>query len=292
MSFSDTPGSSLLDHLDALRETLLWALGSVILLAVPGIIFAPDLLLCYVNFVCPPGMEMHYFTPFEPLIVQMELGLLLGTFAAAPIILYKVGQFVAPGLYAHEKRWGFLFLMVSLVLLLAGAVTGLLAVVPIVMQFSGTFAADGLKPIIGLAAFLRLAGLMAAGFALVFELPAVLLLAIRFRLVSVEFLRKKRPFVIAGLFIVAAFLTPPDIVSQLLMGLPGWLLFELTLFIGARIVPPEKKVEEEEDRIVRTNLQVDKTLPAGGADEECEEPFVDDSPYRQAGRKKRRIRHL
>ena len=293
MSLSNTSGgNSLLDHLDALRETLLWCFGGVILASIPGIIFAPDLLLGYVRFVCPPGMEMHYFTPFEPLIVQMELGLLLGAFCASPLILYKLGQFVAPGLYAHERRWGAFFLLSSLALLLSGAAVGLLAVVPIVMQFSGTFAADGLKPVIGLAAFLRLAGLMAAGFALVFEFPALLLLAIRFRLVSVEFLRSKRPFVIAGLFVVAAFLTPPDIVSQLLMGLPGWILFEVTLLIGAKIVPPEEKEEEEVyTPASRSECCSSSTEEPDGEDDESSS-WVDDSPYRQAGRKKRRIRPL
>ena len=290
MSFIHNPGGSLLDHLDALRETLLWSLGSVILFAVPGIIFAPELLLHYVKFVCPPGMEMHYFTPFEPLIVELELGLLLGVFCAMPVILYKLSQFIAPGLYAQEKRWGLLFLLVSLFLLLSGALVGLLCVIPIVMQFSGTFAADGLKPIIGLAAILRLSGLLAAGFALVFELPAVLLLAIRFRLVSVEFLRRKRPYVITGLFIAAAILTPPDIISQLLMVLPGWILFELTLLIGARIVPPENKEEEvfsyTEPQTVYSNS--DNVYAAA----EDTTAFTDDAPYRQAGRKKRRIRHV
>lgn len=294
MELPNNSGGSLLDHLDALRTTLLWCLGSVVLFAVPGIIFAPELLLRYVKYVCPPGMEMHYFTPFEPLIVQLELGLLLGVFCSMPVILYKLSQFVAPGLYAHEKRWGMLFILVSLLLSLIGAAIGLLAVVPIVMQFSGTFAADGLKPIIGLAAFLRLSGLLAAGFALVFELPAILLLAIRLRLVSVEFLRNKRPFVITGLFIVAAILTPPDIVSQLLMGLPGWILFELTLLIGAKITPPP----EEEEEPAPTALPPEYALndsEDGSEEQESEEspaPFVDDSPYRQASRKKRRIRHL
>ncbi|MBR2874116.1 MAG: twin-arginine translocase subunit TatC [Lentisphaeria bacterium] len=290
MSLSDLSGGSLLDHLDALRGTLLWCLGSVILFAVPGIIFAPELLLRYVKFVCPPGMEMHYFTPFEPLIVELELGLLLGVFCAMPVILYKLSQFIAPGLYTHEKRWGLLFLLVSLFLLLSGALVGLLCVIPIVMQFSGTFAADGLKPIIGLAAFLRLSGLLAAGFALVFELPAVLLLAIRFRLVSVEFLRRKRPYVITGLFIAAAVLTPPDIVSQLLMGLPGWILFELTLLIGARIVPPEKEEEEVSSYTEPQTVYSDSENAYAAAEDSA--AFTDDAPYRQAGRKKRRIRHL
>ena len=297
MNFSDSSGASLLDHLDALRGTLLWCLGSVVVFAVPGIIFAPELLVRYVKFVCPPGMEMHYFTPFEPFIVELELGLLLGAFCALPVTLYKAGQFIAPGLYSHEKKWAFRFILVSLVLMLTGAAVALGAVVPIVMQFSGTFAADGLKPIIGLAAFLRLSGLLAAGFALVFELPAVLLLAIRFGIVSVETLRRKRPFIVVTLFVTAAFLTPPDIVSQLLMGLPGWILFELTLIIGKKIAPREEEKQEavlHRDPVAFSSVPAsveESTLTVSEAEHE-EDSYIDDTPYRQAGRKKRRIRHL
>ena len=297
MNFSDSSGASLLDHLDALRGTLLWCLGSVVVFAVPGLIFAPELLVRYVKFVCPPGMEMHYFTPFEPFIVELELGLLLGAFCALPVTLYKAGQFIAPGLYSHEKKWAFRFIFVSLVLMLTGAAVALGAVVPIVMQFSGTFAADGLKPIIGLAAFLRLSGLLAAGFALVFELPAVLLLAIRFGIVSVETLRRKRPFIVVTLFVTAAFLTPPDIVSQLLMGLPGWILFELTLIIGKKIAPREDEKQEEvlhRDPVAFSSVPAsveESTLAVSEAEHE-EDSYIDDTPYRQAGRKKRRIRHL
>ena len=296
MNFSDSSGPSLLDHLDALRGTLLWCLGSVILFSIPGIIVAPELLVRYVKFVCPPGMEMHYFTPFEPLIVELELGLLLGAFCALPVTLYKAGQFIAPGLYTHEKKWAFYFIGFSLILMLMGAALALIAVVPIVMHFSGTFAADGLKPIIGLAAFLRLSGLLAAGFALVFELPAVLLLAIRFGIVSVETLRRKRPFIVVTLFVTAAFLTPPDIVSQLLMGLPGWILFELTLLLGKRIAPREEEKQEETPYRSSSAVPVveyeSESAPAVSAEEDEEYSYIDDTPYRQAGRKKRRIRHL
>ena len=112
--------SSLLEHLDAFRTTLLWCLGTVIFFTVPGMIWAPGLLTRYIKYVCPPGMEMNYFTPFEPLIVELELGLLFGVLAALPVILFKIGEFVSPGLYAHERRWGFFFIAASVCLMSAG----------------------------------------------------------------------------------------------------------------------------------------------------------------------------
>ena len=104
--YDPAENASLLDHLEAFRWTLLWCVAAIGVCAVPGIIFVPELLLKYVRCVCPPGMEMHYFTPFEPLMVQLELGFLTGVVAALPLILFKLGEFAAPGLYRHERRGG------------------------------------------------------------------------------------------------------------------------------------------------------------------------------------------
>ncbi|MBR2373562.1 MAG: twin-arginine translocase subunit TatC [Lentisphaeria bacterium] len=295
---NSTPGTSLLDHLDAFRSTLLWCLGAVVVMSVPGSIFTFPLLMRYVAFVCPPGVELHYFTPFEPLIVQLELGLLTGCVLSLPVILVKLWSFVAPGLYLHEKRWVLFFIISSLVLMSMGVALSLGAVVPIVMNFSGSFAADGLKPVIGLGAFLKMAAMLSAGFAIVFEIPVALLLAIRFGIVRVESLQKHRPLIVVILFVGAALLTPPDIISQLLMGLPGWILFELTLFIGAGIAPRQNREDETEEYPVvlssavtpETVLTEQDTTACRTSDSQLH--YVDDITYRRAARKKRKIRHI
>ena len=283
----------LLDHLEALRWTLLWCLGSTVLLTIPGVFFASPLLMWYVRQVCPEGVALHYFTPLEPLIVELELGLLLGTLASLPVILIKLGEFIAPGLYGNERRWCLFFIVSSLLLMGIGLAVALGAVVPIVMRFSGSYASDGLKPVIGLAGFLRMAGLLAAGFAVIFELPVALLLAIRFGLVRVETLRRRRPLLVVLLFTGAALLTPPDVVSQLLLALPGWLLFEATLLIGDRIAPREERTEESEAPV--PDPPRSGPGPAGGPEVSADgrdSGFTDDADYRRAARKKRRIRPL
>ncbi len=284
----------LLDHLEALRGTLLWCVGAVVLLTIPGMIFASPVLLWYVKQVCPQGMELHYFTPLEPLIVELELGLLLGVLASLPVLLLKLGEFISPGLYGHERRWCVFFLVSSLLLMGIGITVALWAVVPMVMRFSGGYAAEGLRPVIGLAGFLRMAGLLAAGFAVVFELPVALLLAIRFGLVKVETLRRRRPLLVVLLFTGAALLTPPDVVSQLLLALPGWLLFEATLLVGSWIAPREEEEEAGTGAAVPAASEPDP-VAAGDADapeQGASGSFTDDSDYRRAARKKRRIRPL
>ena len=185
-----------------------------------------------------------------------------------------------------------------MILTATGAALALGVVIPIVMQFSNSFAADALQPVIGLAAFLHFSALLAGGFALIFELPVALLLAIRFGVISVETLRSKRPLIIVALFFLAAILTPPDVVSQLLMGVPGWILFELTLLIGSRIALKEEcqgqerflpiaRAERREPEDEEYNTAVSDSAAAVSA-----EPYIDDMIYRSAARKKRKIRPL
>ena len=130
----------------------------------------------------------------------------------------------------------------ALLLALCGAALGFFFVIPQVMIFSMTFATEELQPVIGLGNFLKLVVWMLIGFALVFELPVFLLIPIRAGLLSVATLKKCRCLFVSGIFLVAALLTPPDVISQLALGIPGWLLFELTLLIASRV---QKKNDDD-----------------------------------------------
>ncbi len=110
------------------------------------------------------------------------------------------------------------------------------------MNFSGGFATPELQPILGLANFLNLAGWPMLAFGVMFQAPIVVLLAVRFGVISTESLKKKRPYIMTALLILAAILTPPDVISQIMLAVPTWLLFELGLLLAKRI---EKQTQEE-----------------------------------------------
>ncbi|MBR4570603.1 MAG: twin-arginine translocase subunit TatC, partial [Candidatus Riflebacteria bacterium] len=121
-------------------------------------------------------------------------------------------------------------------------------ILPIIMGFSGSFSNEGIKPIIGLQNFLSLAGWLMLAFGLMFQAPIVVLLAVRFGLTTSEALKEKRPYVIVAILFLSALLTPPDVVSQVLLGIPTWLLFEVGLVIASKIEKTQTKDERQELR--------------------------------------------
>ena len=233
---------SLLEHLEALRLTVWRCILAVGIILVPALYFSSEILAWMIRFICPPGLKLHYFSPFEPLFIQLNLGLAVAVMLASPVILWQFAAFIAPGLYECEKKAVGGLCSFALLLALCGAALGFFFVIPQVMIFSMTFATEELQPVIGLGNFLKLVVWMLIGFALVFELPVFLLIPIRAGLLSVGTLKKCRCLFVSGIFLVAALLTPPDVISQLALGIPGWLLFELTLLIASRV---QKKNDDD-----------------------------------------------
>lgn len=243
MRKNNTGDGSLLEQLEALRGTVWRCVFAVAAALIPALWASGRLLRELIRYSCPPELKLHYFSPFEPLFVQLDLGLVLAVILASPVILWQIGSFIAPGLYPKEKKALGGFCCFALLLALCGAALGFFFVIPQIMAFSLTFSTPELQPVIGLGNFLKLVIWMILGFALVFELPVMLMIPVRAGLVKVETLKRLRYLFVCGIFFVAALLTPPDVVSQLALGIPGWLLFELTLIFASKV---EKSAEDED----------------------------------------------
>lgn len=228
------PNGSIIDQLEALRGVILRSLAGVALTVIPCFFFAPYCLKYMVKVTCPDGVKLHYFTPLEPFFVQLQMGAFLGIAAASWWIFYQIGAFIAPGLYKHERVSVFKFAISSALLFIGGGAFAFYVVLPMVMRFSYSFATSNLQPVIGVGDYLSMMTMVMLGFAVSFQFPVVLVLLAKLGIVKPEMLSKQRPTVITVIFVVAAFLTPPDIVSQLAMALPAWLLFEITLLIIKR----------------------------------------------------------
>ena len=225
---------SFLGHLEALRQALWRGVAAVALCLIPGFFASVPALEWLVRYSCPEGIKLNYFSPMEPLLVQLKLGLILAVIAAMPVILHELARFVTPALYEHERRTCRRVICAAVVLFLAGAAIGLFLVTPLMMRFSAGFASDSLAPVIGIGSFVNLVGLLSLSFGIMFQLPVVMVFLVRFGVVQVSMLRRSRPIAVTLIFILAAILTPPDIVSQLLLGVPTWLLFEVALLIAGR----------------------------------------------------------
>ena len=235
-----------LSHLEALRKMVLEILAIFVLLLIPAWYFAPDF-LGYLQAAASSAaknaggsFDLRYFTLMEPFIVELKSGMLLAFAAGLPLYFWRFWVFLAPALYLKERRFLLIGAIAAWFLFYSGAALGVFGVMPLLVKFSLSFAREGLTPLIGLNNFVGLLMTVVLAFGAMFELPIVLLALLKAGLIELKTLQKQRPLVVVVILILAAFLTPPDVISQLMLGIPAYLLFELTLIVGRFMTLPEK----------------------------------------------------
>ena len=216
---------SLLGHLAALRRALL---------LVPGFLAAPAATRLLVRWAVPERLgALHYFAPLEAFRAQLHVGFVLALAAAWPWVAAQAWEFVRPGLRDDEARALRKWIPLSTLLFLGGALFACAAVMPLAMAFAASFAEPGLAPVIGLGAFLHLAGSLALGFGVMAQTPLALALAAQLGLATADGLRRARPYAVVAILTLSALLTPPDVVSQVLLAVPTLLLYELGIRLAA-----------------------------------------------------------
>jgi len=179
----------------------------------------------------------------EAFFTYLKVAFLSGLILAAPVIIYQFWMFVAPGLYHKEKRLFIPIVFLSTVFFVGGALFGYFIVFPFGFKFFLGFATDTIRPLPSMKEYLGFAAKLLLAFGLVFELPLVITFLARLGLVSVDFLKKNRKYALLLFFVFAAILTPPDVVTQIMMALPLMVLYEISI-IGARIFGKKKSLEE------------------------------------------------
>lgn len=193
--------------------------------------------------VMQTGDNMIFTGLPEAFFTYLKVSFLAGLMLAAPIIIYQFWMFVAPGLYHKEKRLLIPIVFLSSVFFIGGALFGYFVVFPFGFKFFLGFATDAIRPLPSMKEYLAFSAKLLLAFGLVFELPLVITFLARLGLVSVEFLKKNRKYAILLFFVFAAILTPPDVVTQIMMALPLMVLYEISI-IGARIFGKKATLEE------------------------------------------------
>ena len=238
-------GNSLIGHLTALRKTLLRILVMTAVLCPLGYWAAPYVIRFLVRWCLPESAPvLHYFSPMEVFLVQLKLALVLALVAGYPWNIVQIWRFLKPALYRNEQGAFRIWAAGISVLFFSGAAFCIGLILPLLMKFSASFANAQVQPVIGLAAFLDLAGWLVLAFGIMFQAPVLVLIAVRFGIISADSLAAGRPYAVVGILILAALLTPPDIVSQLLLAVPTWLLFELGLLLARRAEKKYSKFNE------------------------------------------------
>ncbi|XOV84070.1 MAG: twin-arginine translocase subunit TatC [bacterium] len=234
-----------LDHLIELRSRILRSLLVVGVLFIPIYYFANPLyewISAPLTAVLPQGSSMIATQVASPFITPFKLAVFAAIFLGVPYLLHQVWAFVSPGLYRHEKKFAVPLLLSSILLFYAGMAFVYYLVFPLVFAFFTTVAPEGVAIMTDINQYLDFVLKMFLAFGIAFEIPIATMLLVWSGIATPEGMAAKRPYVIVGCFIVGMLLTPPDVVSQLLLALPTWILFEVGIFM-ARYV---KKREQSE----------------------------------------------
>lgn len=245
----DSP-ENLLSHLVELRQRLmriLIAVGIAFLALLPwsGELYA--LLARPLLAALPAGGQMIATEVTTPFFVPMKVTLLAALLLALPYVLHQIWGFVAPGLYAHEKRLVGPLVVASTVLFFCGMAFAYFLVFPVVFRFVTGIAPQGVAVMTDIGKYLDFVLTLFVAFGVTFEVPIAVILLARMGVVNVATLRESRPYVIVGAFVIGAILTPPDVISQIMLALPLWLLYEAGVLVAAALERRTARPEAAED---------------------------------------------
>ncbi|MCM2264931.1 MAG: twin-arginine translocase subunit TatC [Desulfuromonadales bacterium] len=237
---------SLMHHLEELRKRVVRA----------GIAWLVAFMICYnyaeqmyllisrpLRDALPAGTKLVFLTATEPFFAYLKIGAFAGLLVALPVIFWQLWGFIAPGLYAHEKRYVIPFVVLSSACFIAGTAFGFIVAFPLMFGFlvqAGT-AGGEVIPMLSMGSYLSLAGQMLLAFGITFELPIVIFFLARIGVVDYAFLSRNRKYALLICFILGAIFSPPDVVSQTVLAVPMFILYEvgiwLAYFFGKKKAP-------------------------------------------------------
>lgn len=228
----------LVAHLTELRDRLLRALLAVLIVFIGLFPFANEIYSFVsepLRALLPAGTSMIATDVASPFLTPFKLTLVAAVFIAIPYVLYQAWSFIAPGMYRHEKRLAIPLLASSVVLFYAGAAFAYYVVFPLVFGFFTSVGPDDIAIMTDINSYLNFVLKLFFAFGISFEIPIAVVIMIAAGITTPEDLARKRPYVIVGCFVFGMLLTPPDVISQALLAVPMWCLFELGIVFGRLI---------------------------------------------------------
>lgn len=252
---------TFISHLVELRDRLLRSLIAI------GIVFAClfpwaselyDVLAYPMMQTLPAGSKMIATGVITPFLIPVKVAAMVAFLIVLPYVLYQAWAFVAPGLYAHEKKLVLPLVIASTVLFLLGIAFCYFFVFGVVFKFVNTIAPASITVAPDIEQYLNFVLTMFLAFGVTFEVPIVLIILARMGLVTVQQLKSARPYFIVGAFVIAAVVTPPDVVSQLLLAIPMCLLYELGLFLARFVAKPREDDEYRSPSDAAMDAELDR----------------------------------
>ncbi|WP_281646082.1 twin-arginine translocase subunit TatC [Parendozoicomonas sp. Alg238-R29] len=243
----------LVQHLLELRNRILKSVAVVVVIFLGLFYFANDI-YAFVSLplraYLPEGASMIATEVASPFLTPFKLTLVVSVFLGIPFVLHQIWAFISPGLYQHEKRLAVPLLISSVLLFYGGAAFAYYVVFPLVFGFFTSVGPEGVTIMTDINRYLDFVLKMFFAFGIAFEIPVATVLLVASGLTTVEDLKKKRPYVVVGCFVVGMLLTPPDVISQSLLALPMWLLFECGIIFSrfAKSSASQREAEKEKEQ--------------------------------------------
>ena len=267
-SSKDDTDQPFISHLIELRDRLL---RIVLVVAVVFLALMPFSNTLFSNLsgpltaILPEGSSMIAIDVASPFLIPFKLTLVLAVFITMPFLLYQIWAFIAPGLYKNERRLVMPLLVSSTVLFYAGAAFAYFVVFPLVFAFFTSTAPEGVSVMTDISRYLDFVLTLFFAFGAAFEVPVVVVVLVWTGMATQESLRQKRPYIIVAAFVLGMLLTPPDIISQTLLAVPVWLLFELGVYFSGWFMSMR-----DSDNDVDGTVDKDKTGNLSEAEMEAE----------------------
>lgn len=256
MAAPDSPPGAIdneqpfLAHLMELRDRLLRMIIAIVLVTVALLPFANPLFSLLAGPLLkhmPENSSMIATAVASPFLIPMKLALILAIFVCVPYLLYQLWGFIAPGLYRHEKRMALPLLVSSTLLFYLGVLFAYFVVFPLIFAFLTATAPEGVQVMTDISNYLDFVLTLTLAFGAAFEVPVATFVLVLLGMTTPAALVEKRPYVIVGAFVIGAILTPPDAVTQTLLAVPMWLLFELGVLMARLFVKRKDETENGEE---------------------------------------------
>ena len=227
-------GQPLVEHLIELRSRLLKIAGIVFVTFIPLLFFANDIYELVsepLRNLLPPGATMIATEVASPFLTPFKLAFVTSFFITIPFILHQIWGFIAPGLYSSEKKFVGPIFLTSVLLFYLGMAFAYFAVFPLVFDFFASVMPKGVSMMTDINRYLDFVLKLFFAFGLAFEIPIATIILVWSGAISLDSIKNKRPYVIVGCFVFGMLLTPPDVISQALLAIPMWFLFEIGIFL-------------------------------------------------------------
>lgn len=282
---AEEQGGTFLSHLIELRDRLLRIVLAVLVLFLALVFFANEIFDYFADplmAALPEGATLINTKPADIVLVPFKLVLLVAFVLALPYVLHQIWAFVAPGLYQNEKRLALPLLVSSVVLFYAGMAFAYFVVLPTIFKFFVSFAPPSVAVTTDIAPYFDFVLMLFLAFGVAFEVPVATVLLVAAGVTTPQSLKKARPYVVIVLFTIGMFLTPPDVISQSMLAVPMWVLFELGLIVSRMVYRRKQEAEAEEDDEYRplSDEEMEAELDRAEAEEPGREPGEGEEPRR------------